>query len=255
MSGVATLKLRGAKRHFDEMAVDLPVPPQACSPSRYPLRPPPLKRGRCAPSPISTPLRPPASSVSVAVSSNTPPSTPTPTTPTLTANTAKNLLPHLSAHNPSSPAVIKYADNNNDNNDSNNDSSNIDSSKLSAPSSTPHQPNSPSSPDVAKEASQNDRLLVSAEDLAALARHLPRRLKRVIERLAAGQVATSERLFTLADLKEIVNSVFDEREAKLREQFTLTLNERLAEQFRDFTKFNEDYVSRQLRGTDLAYLS
>lgn len=256
MSGVATLKLRGAKRHFDEMAVDLPVPPQACSPSRYALRPPPLKRGRCAPSPISTPLRPPGTSVSVAVSANTPSSTPTSTAPTLTANTAKNLLSYLSAHNPSSPAVIKQADNNNDNNDSNNDSSNIDSSKLSAPSSTPHQPNPPSSPsDVPKGDSQNDRLVVSAEDLAALARHLPRRLKRVIERLAAGQVASSERLFTLADLKEIVNSVLDEREAKLREQFTLTLNERLAEQFRDFTKFNEDYVSRQLRGTDLAYLS
>ena len=341
MSGVATLKLRGAKRHFDEMAVDLPVPPQACSPSRYPLRPPPLKRGRCAPSPISTPTRHPILSSSLSSScsitpiptstttssSNTnmppaPPPTPAdPNNPPLvSANDAKHLLlSHLSAQhqhhlqqqgpvplssvlsNDRSCARVGVVDKchnqtksdlsgvvgignrcasatNSHNNKSVHSNTNCPSSSCLAttstgPSSIPcsshhhaqhqqQQVHDTVDNNCGDEIDQDDQkssmrepVVVSADELAALARHLPRRLKRVLERLSEGQVATSDRLFTLSDLKEIVSSVLAENEAKLRDQFTLTLNERLAEQFRDFTKFNEDYVSRQLRGTDVAYLS
>lgn len=84
---------------------------------------------------------------------------------------------------------------------------------------------------------------------------MPRRLKRVVEKMAAGTITDKEKIFTVADLREIISSVLAEREAKLSEDFAKILHERLAEQFRDFTKFNEDYVTRQLRGTDLAYLS
>lgn len=232
MSGVATLKVRGAKRHFDEMAVDLPVASQACSPSRYPLRPPPLKRGRCTPSAITTPLR-----------------------------------------------NVKHLNSNNNTHNSNNISSSSlanASSGVSSPASTPMQKEKPSggiasssstSPPSAPTVGNSVRAgnssntnsfqpcAVSTEELAFLARHLPRKLRRVVERLAAGQVSSSELLFSLGDLREVVNSVLAERDVVLADQFNATLNERLAEQFRDFTKFNEDYVSRQLRGTDVAYLS
>lgn len=183
MSGVATLKVRGAKRVFDEMAVDLPLPPQGCSPARYVIRPPPLKRGRTQPSSSRpTKILPPTAAA---------------------AATTTGAASHPSTSNTAAAATGK----------------------------------------------------LSAEELAALARHVPRRLKRVVERVSCGDVAAGEKLFTVADLRDIVTSVIAEREAKLSEEFANILNDRLAEQFRDFTKFNEDYVSRQLRGRDFAYLS
>lgn len=192
MSGVATLKPR--KRAFDEMNIDLPGPHQACSPSRFVIRPPPLKRGRCTPSASSSTLR-------VA-----------PTTPKYSPSQQQH---HYQQHVPS-------------------------------PSS--NNTNSISSPVPAAQR-------LSPDEIAALARHVPRRLKRVVEKMAAGTIADKDKVFTVADLREIISSVLAEREAKLSEEFAKILHERLAEQFRDFTKFNEDYVTRQLRGTDLAYLS
>lgn len=233
MSGVATLKVRGAKRHFDEMAVDLPVQPQACSPGRYPLRPPPLKRGRCTPSSVTTPIRPSKHLHYVSASqsqTNSPCSS-----PAINNNSAmqKDKTSDLSSYSSSSSSPTA----------------------TTAAAAAAAAVSGESTKDESSAPNSQQACVVSAEELAALTRHLPRRLKRVVERLASGDVSSSERLFTLADLREIVTSVLAEHEAKLREQFTVMMNERLAEQFRDFTKFNEDYVARQLRGTDFAYLS
>lgn len=255
MSGVATLKLSGSKRHFDEMAVDLPVP-QSCSPARA-LRPPPLKRGRCIPSTSSSPSNIPSQTL---------------------------LLPFPSNSHPTSSPTAQNPNTNNTNNSSNNGNQNLSSNNVpnnhvahnnvSSPrisSSTPKisslgsEPQSPTVPKAS--ASENrqvttvavpnssSKCVLTPDELSTLTRHFPRKLKRVLERLASGQVSNSERLFTLADLKDIVSSVLQEHEAKLQSKFTELLHERLAQQFRDFTKFNEDYVSRQLRGTDVAYLS
>lgn len=95
----------------------------------------------------------------------------------------------------------------------------------------------------------------TADEIATLAQHVPRRLKKVAEKVATGHVTTNEKLFSVNDVRDIVESVLAERESKLKEEFTKVLNERLAEQFRDFTKFNEDFVSRQYRGRDYSYLS
>lgn len=195
MSGVATLKPR--KRAFDEMSIDLPGPHQACSPSRFVIRPPPLKRGRCTPSTSSSTLR---------VAS---------TPPKYSPSQQQQQQHHHQQHIPSSSS-----------NATNNTSSPVPAAQRLSP-----------------------------DEIAALARHVPRRLKRVVEKMAAGTIADKDKVFTVADLREIISSVLAEREAKLSEEFAKILHERLAEQFRDFTKFNEDYVTRQLRGTDLAYLS
>lgn len=88
-----------------------------------------------------------------------------------------------------------------------------------------------------------------------MSRHVPRRLKRVVDRMGSGQVAVTDKVFTVEDLRDIITSVLAERENKLKEEFAATLHERLGEQFRDFTKFNEDYVSRQMKGRDFTYLS
>jgi hypothetical protein len=102
--------------------------------------------------------------------------------------------------------------------------------------------------------SQNQRPF-TPDEVAAFARHVPKRLKRVAEKVATGHIAPTEKVFSVLDVRDIVESVVAEREAKLKEECAKLLNDRLAEQFRDFTKFNEDFVARQYRGKDYAYLS
>ncbi|PXF49478.1 Akirin-1 [Gracilariopsis chorda] len=203
MSGVATLKLRGAKRHFDEMAVDLPLPPQACSPSRFVIRQPPLKRGRCTPSSFTTPTRP-LRTLHVSQTHPLPPST---------SSSSHNSTSHNTPTTPASSASNR-------------------------------NPLTPST-----------REKLSEQEIAALAKHVPKRLKKVVHKLANGHINLSEKLFNVHDLAHICRSILSEKEANMNEHFAKILNDRLAEQFRDFTKFNEDYVTRQLRGKDYAYLS
>lgn len=261
------LKLAGSKRHFDEMAIDLPVTSQACSPVRA-LRPPPLKRGRCILS--SSSVHQPTSSISIPV-------------PSLLITSNSSAPVTSDSHNFHSVTSITHfptSFNNASSSPEDMPANQLYHAALSSGlSSTAKSPDSSGDVQVdPKTTTDNDgpaehalvdvrdgsddtcndtaKCIVTPDELSSLARHLPRRLKRVLlERLASGQVASSERLFTWADLKEIVQSVVQEHETDLQSKYTDLLNQRLAQQFQDFTKFNEDYVSRQLRGTDVAYLS
>lgn len=95
----------------------------------------------------------------------------------------------------------------------------------------------------------------SAAEVASFAQHVPRRLKRVADKVVLGQVSTTDKLFSVVDVRDIVESVLVERETKLQDEYQKVLDDRLAEQFRDFTKFNEDHVARHLRTKDCTYLS
>mmetsp|Transcript_7095 Transcript_7095/g.23317 ORF Transcript_7095/g.23317 Transcript_7095/m.23317 type:complete len:150 (+) Transcript_7095:2472-2921(+) len=66
---------------------------------------------------------------------------------------------------------------------------------------------------------------------------------------------TGEVLFTLDQVRDIVRKAVEERERTLREHYDRILQTKLQEQFRAFAKFNEDYVSRQLRDGELSYCS
>ena len=66
---------------------------------------------------------------------------------------------------------------------------------------------------------------------------------------------TGEVLFALDQVKDIVRRAVDEKERCLREQYDRILQEKLQEQFRAFSKFNEDYISRSLKSGDLSYCS
>jgi len=67
--------------------------------------------------------------------------------------------------------------------------------------------------------------------------------------------ATGEPLFTLSQVQGIVRHAVDQKEAQLREQYDHVLQAKLQEQYASFAKFNEDYLSRQLKSNDLSYLS
>jgi len=66
---------------------------------------------------------------------------------------------------------------------------------------------------------------------------------------------TGECFFTLDQVKDIVRRAVDEKERALREQYDRILQQKLQEQYQAFAKFNEDYISRSLKSSDLGYVS
>lgn len=67
--------------------------------------------------------------------------------------------------------------------------------------------------------------------------------------------AKGEKTYSHEELTSIVSKVVQQREAALREDYNKLLQAKLAEQFQSFTKFNEDYISRQIKGNPFSYVS
>jgi len=65
----------------------------------------------------------------------------------------------------------------------------------------------------------------------------------------------AEPTFTVSQIRKIVQDALTERERRLRQEYDEILNRLLREQFDNFTRFNEDYISRQFKRTECAYLS
>lgn len=59
-----------------------------------------------------------------------------------------------------------------------------------------------------------------------------------------------EKKFTEKEVQKIVEEALAERETVIRAEFTAVLNDLLREQFESFTRFNQDFVSRQFRNSD-----
>jgi hypothetical protein len=66
---------------------------------------------------------------------------------------------------------------------------------------------------------------------------------------------TGEVLLTMDQVRDIVRRAVDEKERSLREQYDRILQQKLQEQYQAFAKFNEDYISRSLKQSDLQYVS
>jgi|TARA_B100000524_G_C23582947_1_gene346077 hypothetical protein len=66
---------------------------------------------------------------------------------------------------------------------------------------------------------------------------------------------TGEVLFTIEQVMDIVRRAVEDKERCLRELYDRILQEKLQEQYRAFAKFNEDYISRQLKSSELSYCS
>ena len=56
-------------------------------------------------------------------------------------------------------------------------------------------------------------------------------------------------------VRDIVRRAVEEKERTLREQYDRILQAKLQEQYQAFAKFNEDYISRSLKSSDLGYVS
>lgn len=64
-----------------------------------------------------------------------------------------------------------------------------------------------------------------------------------------------EKTYSHEELTSIVSKVVEQRERALREDYNKLLQAKLSEQFQSFTKFNEDYISRQIKGNPFSYVS
>ena len=62
-------------------------------------------------------------------------------------------------------------------------------------------------------------------------------------------------MFSLDQVRDIVTRTVEARERVLRQEYDRVLQQELQEQWASFAKFNEDYVSRNLKSSDLSYLS
>jgi hypothetical protein len=65
----------------------------------------------------------------------------------------------------------------------------------------------------------------------------------------------AEHLFTSEDVREIVARAVAKREGEVRTEYDQVLQTQMAEQFNNFRRFHEDYVSRQLNQSDYSYMS
>lgn len=62
-------------------------------------------------------------------------------------------------------------------------------------------------------------------------------------------------LNSMLQVREIVAQAVATREAQLKLEYDRILQERLQEQYMNFAKFSEDYISRTLKERDCSYLS
>lgn len=77
-------------------------------------------------------------------------------------------------------------------------------------------------------------------------------------RTPSARTASAEKekkMYSHEELTSIVSKVVEQRERALREDYNKLLQAKLAEQFQSFTKFNEDYISRQIKGNPFSYVS
>jgi len=64
-----------------------------------------------------------------------------------------------------------------------------------------------------------------------------------------------EKLFTKEEVEKLVQREVSKREEQLRAEYDAVLQQRQAENFNNFRRFHEDYVSRQLNQSDYSYMS
>jgi len=73
-------------------------------------------------------------------------------------------------------------------------------------------------------------------------------------RLPSPQKKEHEVLLSLDQVKTIVNRALEEREATLRQQYDVILQEKLTEQYNTFSRFNQDNIHRQMSESTFNYM-
>ncbi|XP_065838009.1 akirin-2-like [Oscarella lobularis] len=62
-------------------------------------------------------------------------------------------------------------------------------------------------------------------------------------------------IFTLKQVKMIIERLWKEREQHIREEYEKVLSEKLAEQYESFVKFSQDHLQKKFSGDSISYVS
>eukprot|EP00298_Acanthocystis_sp_HF-20_P021832 c2848_g1_i1.p1 GENE.c2848_g1_i1~~c2848_g1_i1.p1 ORF type:complete len:160 (-),score=31.64 c2848_g1_i1:23-502(-) len=66
---------------------------------------------------------------------------------------------------------------------------------------------------------------------------------------------TNETQFTQQEVNKIVSLAVQETEDRLRQLYDSLLTDQLSEQYENFTKFNQDFVTRKMKNSTFDYMS
>ncbi|KAN0024761.1 hypothetical protein ACTFIV_009170 [Dictyostelium citrinum] len=69
------------------------------------------------------------------------------------------------------------------------------------------------------------------------------------------QQQPQQKLFTLAEVEEIVKKAVKQNEENLKQEYEKIVKEKLIEQYQCFSRYNEDYLSRQMKESEYSYIS
>lgn len=108
-------------------------------------------------------------------------------------------------------------------------------------------------PERAMGGAELDELLSGC--VQGLTREVPEEPAAVGRAGAGRQKSGDDQHYSGAEMREIVGRAVAEREKLLREEYSSILAEKLKEQFNSFTQFNQDYISRQIKGSPFSYVS
>ncbi len=67
-------------------------------------------------------------------------------------------------------------------------------------------------------------------------------------------ISKTDRIFSIEDVKQIIQSAIEEREDEIRKEYDRILEETLQDQFKKFSQFSQDYIDRQLKDSTYNYM-
>eukprot|EP00029_Vermamoeba_vermiformis_P012796 TRINITY_DN7757_c0_g1_i1.p1 TRINITY_DN7757_c0_g1~~TRINITY_DN7757_c0_g1_i1.p1 ORF type:complete len:213 (-),score=57.52 TRINITY_DN7757_c0_g1_i1:182-820(-) len=67
-------------------------------------------------------------------------------------------------------------------------------------------------------------------------------------------ISKTDRIFSIEDVKQIIQSAIEERESEIRKEYDRILEETLQDQFTKFSQFSQDYIDRQLKDSTYNYM-
>lgn len=79
------------------------------------------------------------------------------------------------------------------------------------------------------------------------------RLMKKVKRVHA-ETEEKKKLYSYKEISAIVERILERKYASLAEEFEVMLNQGYREQFHQFTRFNQDNISSQVREGELSYL-
>eukprot|EP00871_Galdieria_phlegrea_P002850 jgi/Galph1/3566/GphlegSOOS_G2197.1 len=85
--------------------------------------------------------------------------------------------------------------------------------------------------------------------------YIPLKFLKSLKRHGGSSDIENQKIFSWKEMKEIVSEALANKSRHLAYRYNAIIQEKLAEQFQSFSKFNEDYLARQLKERDCSYLS